>query len=71
MCVPCCCEGLYTCICKEMSNVMCTLCGDENESDVYKKINDAHSGDVTKCDTPSGDKGDARETDPLIKKRKW
>ena len=49
---------------------MCTLCGDDNESDSpsRKKIN---SGNINKHDIPSGDEGDAKETDPLIKKCKW
>lgn len=52
---------------------MCTLCGDDNESDSpsHKKTNDAHSDNINKHDTPSGDEGDAKETDPLIKKCKW
>ena len=52
---------------------MCTLFGDDNESDSlsHKEINDGHSDNINKHDTPSGDEGDAKETDPLIKKREW
>ena len=52
---------------------MCTLCGDDNESDSpsRKKINDVHSDNINKHDTPSGDEGDVKETDPLIKNCKW
>ena len=50
---------------------MCTLCGDNNESDspssdVHERINDTHTGDNNEHDTPSDDEGDANERAPLL-----